>query len=312
MSSRRVLITGGTGFVGSNLVRRLLKDGADVHLLVRPESCNWRLIDVFDDISLHIALLDNIEDVRKLLRTVRPEEVYHLAVYGAYPLQLDFNIMLATNVSGTAHLLDACRGVDVRVFVNAGSSSEYGHKEHASSEDDCPQPNSKYAITKLAATHLCQLAATNAGFPIPTLRLYSVYGRNEDPSRLIPTLIKHARNRTLPPLVDPDVERDYVHVDDVVNAFCMVASMASNKSVFVDPARIFNVCTGRGVKMYELIARVRRLFEIEDEPAWSSMPNRVWDCKTWVGNPKRINTEIGWSARIPLEDGLRVLYESSL
>lgn len=309
MVPQTVLITGGTGFVGANLARRFLHEGAAVHLLVRPESRDWRLLDVRDALHWHAAPLHDPDAVRQILRTIRPDAVYHLAVHGAYSTQRDLATMTQTNLLGTQALLDASRAADVELFVNTGSSSEYGFQDHPPAEDEPPAPNSHYAITKLAATHLCQLAAHDAPFPIPTLRLYSVYGAYEEPSRLMPTLIAHARRSTLPPLVNPEIERDFVHVEDVVDAYLAVTREADRLK---EPGRVFNVCSGRGVKLRELVACVRRLFGIAEEPGWGSMPDRAWDATTWVGNPERIQAELGWQARRTLEEGLRIMFHDQV
>ena len=104
--------------------------------------------------------------------------------------------MVETNLLGCAALVDACAEVGFESFVQTGSSSEYGYKDHAAREDDLAQPNSHYAITKLAATHYCQLAARLHNLNIVTVRLYSVYGPYEEPTRLIPTLISLRKPRT--------------------------------------------------------------------------------------------------------------------
>lgn len=309
MVPRKVLITGGTGFVGANLARRLLYDSAEVHLLVRPESRDWRLQNVRNDLHWHAAALHDSDAVSRILCAIRPDAVYHLAVHGAYSTQRDLATMTQTNLLGTQALLDAARAVGVGLFVNTGSSSEYGFQDHPPAEVDPLHPNSHYAITKLAATHLCRLAARDAPFPIPTLRLYSVYGAYEEPMRLMPTLINHARRGTLPPLVNPEIERDFVHIDDVVDAYLAVTRKAESLK---EPGRVFNVCSGRGVKLRELVECARRLFGIVEEPAWGSMPDRAWDATTWVGNPDRIQTELGWQATRSLEEGLAGMFHDRI
>src|SRR5713226_5858740 len=101
----RALVTGGTGFVGANLVRRLLRNKHEVHLLIRPQSQLWRITDIADQLVLHA--LARTEDVRSLLRTIAPEWIFNLAAYGAYPSQTDLNEMIRTNISATTELLSA-------------------------------------------------------------------------------------------------------------------------------------------------------------------------------------------------------------
>jgi nucleoside-diphosphate-sugar epimerase len=128
------------------------------------------------------------------------------------------------------------------------------------------------------------------------LRLYSVYGPWEEPSRLVPTLLAHGLEGELPPLVSPSVAHDFVHVDDVCEAFVVAAR--------AEPGRVYNVGSGRQTTLAEVVETAKRLLGIEAEPQWGSMPDRAWDTGTWVANPRRIRRELGWEARIGLEEGL--------
>src|SRR2546427_542530 len=102
---RRVLLTGGTGFVGANLVRRLLADGHAVHLVVRPERSLWRLAGIRDDVKLHQASLEDRAAVERVVRRARPEWVFHLAAHGAYSWETDPDRILAVNLLGTVNPL---------------------------------------------------------------------------------------------------------------------------------------------------------------------------------------------------------------
>src|SRR6185369_12426045 len=113
-----------------------------------------------------------------------------------------------------------------RAFVQAGTSSEYGFNCSAPSEDAPTLPDSDYAVSKIAATGLVRLYARKHGVPAFVLRLYSVYGPYEDFSRLIPTLLWEARAGRFPPLVSPNISRDFVYVDDVARVFDVVVERA--------------------------------------------------------------------------------------
>jgi UDP-glucose 4-epimerase len=274
-----VLVTGAGGFVGANLVRRLLADGNDVVALVRPGSGPWRLAGV--DVELLEA------DVREPLPDGF-DVVFHLAAHGAYSWQEDKREIFATNVLGTSNVLRVTDGCKI---VVAGSSSEYGPKSHAPDEEEPLEPDSDYGVAKAAST----LYAALRGAVV--LRLYSAYGPWEEPNRLVPTLLSHALRGELPPLVSPQVARDFVHVDDVCDAFVQAAKAA-------EPGRIYNVGSGRQTTIAEIVETVRRLAGVEAQPRWGSMPDRRWDTETWVANPERIRRELRWEARIDLAEGL--------
>jgi UDP-glucose 4-epimerase len=296
--AKRVLVTGGSGFVGANLARRLLAEGHEVNLLLRPQRKLWRLEGVLEDLRIREADLRDADSVGRLLKTTRPEWIFHLAANGAYPNQTETDSILQTNLVGTANLLDAAAADGFEAFVNSGSSSEYGYKDHAPVEDEWLEPNSTYAVAKAAATLYCRQRARRDGLPVTTLRLYSVYGPFEEPSRLVPRLIAEGLLGRLPPLVNPTVARDYLHVEDVCEAYLAAAISAT------EPGAVYNVGTGVQTTLAEIVDLARRLLPIGLEPAWGTMPDRSWDTDVWVANPARISAELGWSAKLDLEQGL--------
>jgi len=103
----------------------------------------------------------------------------------------------------------------------------------------------------------------------------------------------------LPPLVNPDVARDYVHVDDACEAFVLAAATPDQ-----EPGVIYNVGTGVQTTLRQIVEVTRRLLSVKAEPAWGSMPERSWDTNVWVSNPAKIKTRLGWSPRYDLEGGL--------
>ncbi len=296
---KRVALTGGTGFVGANLARRLLLDGHEVHLLIRQGHAEWRIAEIRNSARLHVLDFSNPEDVFKTLKGIRPDWIFHLAAYGAYSSQAELSQMVQTNVIGTMNLVNACLAIGFEAFVNTGSSSEYGFKNHAPSETECLEPNSHYAVTKASATLFCSYTARSQNVHIPTLRLYSVYGPYEEPTRLIPTLIRYGLEGKLPPLVNPNIARDYVYIDDVIQAFLLAAKCPDS-----DAGAAYNVGTGIQTSLAEVVSTVRRFLNIKAEPEWGSMPARIWDTNSWVCDKRKIERVLGWKPRVSLEGGL--------
>jgi dolichol-phosphate mannosyltransferase len=296
---KKCIITGATGFVGANLARRMLCDGNEVHLLVRNEYNPWRIRRISGDIQIHALDFQSSESVNSIVAKIKPDWIFHLATYGAYSSQQDVDTIYKTNLFGTINLVNACCKTGFESFVNTGSSSEYGLKSNAPSEDEILKPNSNYAIAKAAATHFCQYTANKHQLNIPTIRLYSVYGPYEESSRLIPSLVRYGFMGNLPTLVDPKISRDFVYIDDVCDAFILAAKMTSKCY-----GEIFNVGTGIQTTLEDLVALTRRLLNIGKIPDWCSMPNRMWDTKNWQANIKNIQSQLGWSPRYDLESGL--------
>ncbi|HVG55187.1 MAG TPA: NAD-dependent epimerase/dehydratase family protein [Vicinamibacterales bacterium] len=294
----RVVITGGTGFVGANLVRRLIQEGHQPALIVRPGHASWRIDSIREQIAVHAVILSDPFAVLKALDTLRPAWIFHLAAHGAYSWEKDAAQMIQTNVVGTANLLEAASKTGVEAFVHAGSSSEYGRLGHAPSETEAGQPDTPYAITKAAATALCAVAR-NASMRIRTLRLYSVYGPFEDPRRFLPSLIVHGLRGVLPPLVSPQTARDFVYVDDVLDAFLLAARDTSSEA-----GAIYNIGTGVQTTIGDAVEAARRVMGIATEPAWGTMPARAWDTDTWVADTRKSREVLQWSVRHTFEDGL--------
>ncbi len=301
---RRVVVTGATGFVGANLTRRLLRDGHEVHLLVRPGHASWRIDEIRADVQIHTVDFADMGEVARVVDRVRPEWVFHLAAYGAYSSQSDLGLMAQTNVIGTMNVVQACLRSGFEAFVNTGSSSEYGYKGYAPAETEWLEPNSYYAVTKAAATLFCRYTAQAEGVHLPTLRLYSVYGPFEEPTRLMPSLIVPGLSGELPPLVDPDIARDYVYVEDVCDAFLFAATQSKQEL-----GAIYNVGTGTQTSLRELIALARGILPISVKPQWGSMPSRLWDTATWVADSRKIQRNLGWRPHYGLESGFRSMVD---
>ncbi|MCX6356677.1 MAG: NAD-dependent epimerase/dehydratase family protein, partial [Candidatus Aureabacteria bacterium] len=196
---KRVMITGATGFVGANLARRMLREKHEVHLLLRKGYQAWRIEGIRPAVSTHEVDLGNPGQLDRTVARIKPDWVFHLAAHGAYSSQTDPREMVQTNIVGTMNLVSACMKTGFDALINTGSSSEYGFKDHAPPETEWLEPNSHYAVTKASATLFCRYTAQRAKLPIITLRLYSVYGPYEEPTRLMPTLIIKGMEGVLPP-----------------------------------------------------------------------------------------------------------------
>jgi nucleoside-diphosphate-sugar epimerase len=297
---KRCLITGASGFVGNNLARRLLTEGHETHLLLRPEYSDWRIRDIRSDVTIHVVDLTDASALTRIVKKIRPEWVFHLAAGGAYSWQTDLRQMLDTNVLGIANLLQACSETDFEAFVNAGSSSEYGFKDQAPSERTWLEPNSHYAVTKASASLLCRYTAQSLNKRIVSLRLYSVYGPYEEPKRLMPALILNGLKDRWPPLVDPTIARDYVYVDDVVRAFIIAASKENQ-----DPGEVYNIGTGVQASLSQVAETARKELGISREPEWGTMQNRIWDTSTWVCDNRHAEDVLGWRPEYDFPTGFK-------
>ena len=293
-------MTGGAGFVGANLARRLLADGHETVVLARPGGDRWRLAGLEREVEIVDLDLTDAAAVAKTLARVKPEIVFHLAAHGAYSWQRDLGRMVAVNLLGTANLLRSSLDSGCRAFVNTGSSSEYGFKDHAPSETEALDPNSDYALTKAASTMHCRQVGLASRARVVTLRLYSVYGPYEEPNRLVPALAVNGIDGRLPDLADPRTARDYVWIEDVIDAYLKAASAEE-----VPAGAVYNVGTGRQTTLAEAVAVARKVLDLAVEPRWSAYPDRHWDTGVWVSDPRRISADLDWRPATDFEGGFR-------
>jgi nucleoside-diphosphate-sugar epimerase len=296
-----VLVTGSTGFIGSNLVRRLVRDGLDVHVLCRSSSNFWRLPDVLPQIQTHTVDLTDGPGITKLVRTLRPRHVFHLASSTVVAGSVGAPIELVNgNFLGTINIIEACDSIDHCSLVCTGDSFEYSPSLKPLRETSPCQPESLHGITKLAATLYARARARAEELPIVTLRLFSTYGPGDNPRRLVPRVIAGARAGTPILLSRPEIARDWIYVDDVVELYLEAAQRAAQVS-----GQVFNVGSGRKSDLKEVVETILRLVSTNAETRWGAFPVPDHDAYPWVADMGLTFRSFSWRPKISLEEGLR-------
>lgn len=293
----RALVTGGAGFIGSHLVRRLLRDGHEVVVLDDLTSGRRANIDGLPITFVHASVEDR-GALRGALGGVTA--VFHLAAMVSVPLSLSRPATcLHTNVVGTAAVLEEARSAGVEAVVFASSAAVYGElQQPVQLEEAVTHPTTPYGVSKRAGEQLCEVFDA-PGCRAISLRLFNVYGPRQDPSSahamVVPALVARAwRGEDLPVFGDGEQTRDFIHVDDAVDAMVFAAETPSLRGVV-------NVGTGREVAINALAKLVIELCgsgsKIVHEPV------RAGDVRRSVASVERLG-EAGWSASIDLRAGL--------
>jgi nucleoside-diphosphate-sugar epimerase len=300
MAKRVFLLTGAGGFVGANLCRRLLSLGeSDVHLFVKPTTRLWRLDDVLDKLHIHHVDLCDAAAIAEHVNAIHPSVVYHLATRGAYASQNDGDSILLVNVFGLWNLFNACSKNGCELFVNTGSSSEYGRKEFAMRETDILEPDSYYAVAKSAQSLLARLCSRMDDIPLVTLRLFSAYGPYEEPTRLIPKLMMATIFDEPIKMVNPRTARDFVYVDDIVDVYMDIEGLSKLRG------EILNVGTGAQSSLEDVVQTTESILGRKIKNlAWGEMPPRAWDTDVWVADVSKLRRTTGAYPKTTLREGL--------
>jgi dolichol-phosphate mannosyltransferase len=298
-----IVIFGAGGFIGSNLFRIIAQYRNDVFGVTSKPFIPWRLEDINSEYILHCNII-NKDHVKNLFSKHQFKTVFDLVAYGAYSKQSDIELTYQTNVIGFLRLMEVVTQFSIKAYVHAGSSSEYGLNAAAPSEEDFLLPNSHYAVTKASAAQLIKFYGTIKETPVVNLRYYSIYGPYEEPDRLIPMLIEKGIQGEYPPLVDPEISRDFVFVDDAVYATLLSAVHISNVK-----GKSINIASNNKTTIRSIVEIIKDLFGIEGEPSWGQMQNRKWDLKEWFGNATLAKKTLGWENTTSLKNGLMQTYE---
>lgn len=299
LAGARVLVTGASGFIGAHLVRRLLHLDCDVLALVRTRSDLWRLGDLLDRLSLVPADLAALEPGALVPQLEGVGVVFHLGAAGVAPgAGTDATAVVQANVVGTLRLLQAANAVGAGRFVNCGSCFEYGAGADLA-ESTPPQPATEYGASKAAAGLLAHTYACSHGLPVVTLRPFTVYGPMEALRRLVPHVIRGALNGDRIELTAGDQARDFVYVEDVVDALVRAAVVSEAAG------GTFNVATGAPVTVRDVVTAILDITDSDATPHFGGLGYRPTDSLVLSGSTQRAREVLGWTAKTPLQDGLR-------
>jgi nucleoside-diphosphate-sugar epimerase len=296
--SRSVLVTGGNGFIGRHLVRRLLRDGHRIALLQRSP-------DRVDPRVAHIPLsrLD-IEGLAAALSGERFEWVFHLAGYGVRPAERDPETMFQVNIEFTRAIVELAASWSPKAVLIAGSGSEYNLDgiQRPINEDQLLETSRLYGASKAAGTSTACALATAWKVPFAACRLFGVYGPGEAPHRLLPSLIAGLPGQGRIPLSSGVQRRDFLFVDDVVEAFMTLAA-----ALEAYPWQyILNVATGEPVSVRSFVKVAADVLGInEDRLGFGDIPMRADEPMLFSGNPARLKALTSWMPRVDLPAGIR-------
>ncbi len=294
----RYLVTGGGGFVGYHLVRRLLSLGAYVSVNEKSPAVPWRLAEVASQIALYAADVTNAQAVADVMDAVRPDGVFHLAAYGVNAADQDIREALRVNVAGVLSVLDAMKRCGCGRIVAMGSGAEYGVHEGPIAENTPLRPQSIYGSAKAAATVVAHQYARQHGTGIVTLRPFGIYGEAEPRHKLFCEVILTLMDGRPLELTPGGQCRDYCHAADIASA--LTACMA-------DESRrddVFNAGSGELRSLKEYVELIRRRVDSQSEVCYGALPYRKDEVFAPAPDTRLIREQLGWRPAVSLEQGL--------
>lgn len=290
----KVLVTGATGFVGTNLVRRLVDEGARVSIISRSKT----MLD-----AVRADLLD-YGSLVQAMEKIEPEKVFHLGAF--VDLNRDYQTAtkcVQTNIQGTLNLLEASKGRELSSFVYLGTYEVYGFNPTPFDEEQPVNPVSPYSISKVSGEHLCKLYNNLYGLPVILLRLSHLYGPQQDPERLIPYVVRCALRNEEIKLTAGDQTRDYLFVEDAVKA--ILKSSISDRAV----SGLFNIGSGREYSVREIVEKILELTDSDIVPGFGELQRRSYDPERLYCDISRAKEVLDWVPDHTLEEGLKKTIE---
>jgi len=298
MGAERALITGATGMIGAALVRRLLNDGWTVSVLTRAGSAQERLLPYRNQIDVSVVDWPDASTLEYAVERANPSVVFHLAgpPFNPPPPLAAFLDAAINNTAALLRALDEA-GNNARI-VFASSAAVYGNPSHAS-EGQLPEPATWLGAAKAMAGVLLATAGRKTGRPIVELRLYTPYGPDERRERLIPSLIAAALSRRPIPLSDGTQKRDFVYIDDVVEAFVAATQVDAAK-----PAA-FNIGSGVGTSVRDVVTMVLSMLDAADLAQFGALATRSDEIMDMAADVSAAAAQLGWTPQTSLDEGLQ-------
>lgn len=307
---RKVLITGGNGFVGSHLAEKLEERGDSVALLDLAFNSNTERLGcekIRGDVADYGAVKDAVEG---------RDAVFHLAAVSRVAWgEKDPFLCWRTNVLGTLNVLEACRKAETKPILFYASSREvYGESLYLPVNENHPKnPKSVYGMSKLAAEKACQAYSGRHDDSLPVnrvvFRFSNVYGSRRDlPERVIPKFMMKALLGEEITLFGGEQILDFTFIDDTVEgilkAYDASLDVGAAEKIF---GQDFHFVTGRGISVADL---ARTIVDLTDSPSRVIQTDaKCFDVRSFVGDPTKSREALGFEARVKLEDGLKILRE---
>jgi len=299
LKNKRILITGGTGFIGSAIANKLLDQEISVNIITHADESMWR-INKKNKCNCIRLDLSNFSKVKKYINKIQPDLIFHLAAY-VNP-ERDYETIekaYSVNFLGTKNLILSLNDYNYDLFINTGTCEEYGNIEAPFKEIDREKPVSPYSASKIAATYFCELISDIYNKPIITVRPFLTYGPKQLAKLLIPSLIFSGIEKRPLSLTPCNQTRDIIYIDDVVDAYISLAKNCEK----IKNRGIFNIGTGEEIKIIRIVSLIKSKLENTDFRV-GVKKYRKGEAMRFYSSVEKINKTIGWKPKWTIEEGI--------
>jgi dTDP-glucose 4,6-dehydratase len=305
--SKRVLVTGAGGFIGSHLVETLLELSAEVRAFVHYNSRNdWGLIEELSpEIKKNISIISaDLRDYHAVEQaTKRVDIIFHLGALIGIPYSIVFpNDVIETNVIGTLNILKASLKSNVPKIIHTSTSEVYGTAQYTPIDENHPlNPQSPYAASKIAADKLAESFHRSYDLPISILRPFNTFGPRQSLRAIIPTIIAQLLQNKKVVVGNLKPSRDFTFVSDTVSGFIMLANKTGVEG------NTFNLGTGKDITINDLILLISNLIGLiaEIEVDEQRLRGNQSEVMRLISDNSKASKILGWKPKFSLEDGLR-------
>lgn len=300
LAGKRILVTGGSGFIASHLCRRLIGLGADLYITTKYNSLmdNIRLASFWDTITILEADLRNPDSLAQL-QAIKPQIVYHFAAYNHVGDSfLHVSEAIDSNAKGTANLMEAWKGYERFVYIS--TSEVYGYQETVPfTETMIPQPMSPYSVGKYSGELFARMSYRSRNLPVVVLRPFNAFGPYQSPRAVIPELIMKCLRGVPLETTEGKQTREFNFVENLVDGFIQAAIIEDAVG------QIINLGSGREVPIRELVTKIHEYTASKSELRLGALPYRPGEIWRMYADNAKADKILGWTPQVSFEDGLK-------
>jgi len=298
--NRRILITGGTGFIGSRVVKKLIDVGDIPIVLKRSFSNVWRIREFIDNVTTYDIDKVSIEEV---FRKEKIDAIVNLAVsYKKYASFSDIDELVDVNIKFPVRLLELCKVNNIRLFVTAGSYFQYGRDHSVLSDYRLSAARNLYSASKSALGDIMRYYSKYENVKTAELIIFTPYGEMDHEERLIPYIIKQKLSGNKVNLTQGFQRLNLVYVEDIADAFVKAIDLTD----FQEPNLRFNIANKESYSIREIVTVMEELFGSRIEVDWGVMKAEELDLsRNYLVDTEQAEKILKWRPRFNIYDGLR-------